>query len=861
MGNSAKGAATILTVGGDNSSSTFGGAISDLWPVNHSATGGLTKAGSGTLVLTGSSSFSGPTVVSNGTLRLNGGMYGFGGNGSGWTLNDSTGGNPVTIAGNVATLTTADASEANAMWYNTPLPVVGSPWTATFTYTNLTGNGADGGAFVLQTSGTNALGNDGGAKGLNGTNGLYSPLTNSAAIVWNIYSGNGGSKVNYLTGGNASPSTATGNGVNLDSTAPVNITLAYNGTSALYLTAVQGANSWSQTYSVALGSALNNPVNGTAYVGFVGGTGGVDAQQQISNFSFTGNGSLGSVLSATSPVQLAAGAVLDLNGGYQPVGSLSGGGTLTNSNAALAATVAVGGDNTSQTFSGVLTSAVPGNLALAKIGSGTQTLSGSNNFAGGTTVGGGVLRMGNSQALGPAGGSLTISGGTLDMNGNSLTVSPLGGIYGAISSSSGTAAVLTANQASGIGTYGGVLANGGGTLGFTKTGGGMLLLSGYNSYSGPTLVSGGTLRLYNGASGFGGNGSGWNVNDSTGGYPVSVSGDAATLTTANNSEANAIWLDRPLAVVGGPWTAKFTYTNLSGDGADGGAFVLQTNGLGALGNNGGAKGLNGTNGSYSTLTHSAAIVWNIYSGNGGSELSYLTGGNATPTTSTTSSGVNLDAMTPVNFTLSYNGTSALYLTAVQGSSSWTQTYSVALGTALNNPANGLAYVGFVGGTGGVNADQQISNFSFSSNFGNILPAASPVQLAAGAVLDVNGQNQTIGSLHGAGLLTNSNTSQVATLVAGDDNSSQTFSGSINSAVPANLALIKIGSGSQTLGGVDTFTGPATVQGGVLRLRAAGAMHGAVAVTAGTLDAGGFAQTIQSLLMSAGGAWTCQLAIC
>ena len=395
------------------------------------------------------------------------------------------------------------------------------------------------------------------------------------------------------------------------------------------------------------------------------------------------------------------------------------------------------------------------------------------------------------------------------------------------------------------------LAGGGGTLGFIKTGGGTLLLSGYNTYSGPTLISNGTLRLYNGVAGFGGSGSGWNLNDSTGGYPVTVSGDVLTLTTSNNSEANAMWFDRPLAVVGGPWTAKFTYTNLSSNGADGGAFVLQTNGPGALGNNGGAKGLNGANGSYAPLSHSAAIVWNIYSGNGGSEVNCLTGGNASPTTAT-GNGVNLDATTPVNFTLSCDGTSALYLTAIQGSNSWTQTYSVALGSALNNPANGLAYVGFVGGTGGVNAEQQISNFSFSSNFGNILPAASAVQMAAGRPLDINGQYQTVGSLSGAGTLTNSNASLAATLVVGGDNTSQTFAGVLASAVPANLALIKIGSGAQTLSGADTYIGPTTVQGGTLRLRAAVAVRGAVAVTAGTLDISGFAQTIQSLSMSAGG---------
>ena len=105
-------------------------------------------------------------------------------------------------------------------------------------------------------------------------------------------------------------------------------------------------------------------------------------------FSFSGN-----VLPATSAVQIAAGALLDINGGGQIIGSLSGAGTLTNSNAAMASALTMGSDNTSQTFSGVLTAAPPANLALIKIGSGTQTLSGPSTYTGGTTIGGGGLLL------------------------------------------------------------------------------------------------------------------------------------------------------------------------------------------------------------------------------------------------------------------------------------------------------------------------------------------------------------------------------------------------------------------------------------------------------------------------------------
>ena len=62
-GNVTLGAAT-LTTGNDNTSTTFSGAIS--------GTGGLTKSGAGTLLLTGISTYTGATTVNAGTLSVNG---------------------------------------------------------------------------------------------------------------------------------------------------------------------------------------------------------------------------------------------------------------------------------------------------------------------------------------------------------------------------------------------------------------------------------------------------------------------------------------------------------------------------------------------------------------------------------------------------------------------------------------------------------------------------------------------------------------------------------------------------------------------------------------------------------------------
>jgi autotransporter-associated beta strand protein/YVTN family beta-propeller protein len=57
-----------LTVGGDNTSTTFAGGIS--------GTGGITKIGAGTLVLSGTNSYTGATKVSAGTLTVNGSLVG-----------------------------------------------------------------------------------------------------------------------------------------------------------------------------------------------------------------------------------------------------------------------------------------------------------------------------------------------------------------------------------------------------------------------------------------------------------------------------------------------------------------------------------------------------------------------------------------------------------------------------------------------------------------------------------------------------------------------------------------------------------------------------------------------------------------
>ena len=67
---------TTLALGGDNSSSSFNGIISQVSATAGQGKGSLVKTGTGTFTLSGTHTFTGPTVVSNGTLRLIGALSG-----------------------------------------------------------------------------------------------------------------------------------------------------------------------------------------------------------------------------------------------------------------------------------------------------------------------------------------------------------------------------------------------------------------------------------------------------------------------------------------------------------------------------------------------------------------------------------------------------------------------------------------------------------------------------------------------------------------------------------------------------------------------------------------------------------------
>ena len=130
-----------------------------------------------------------------------------------------------------------------------------------------------------------------------------------------------------------------------------------------------------------------------------------------------------------------------------------------------------------------------GSGTLTKEDSGTLTLSGVNTYTGSTTINGGTISIDADSGLGAAPGSataghLTLNGGTLHSSAD-FTMNANRGI--ALGTSHGTINVDGSRTL----TYGGIIA---GSNNLTKSGDGILLLSGANTYSGDTIISDGTLQ-------------------------------------------------------------------------------------------------------------------------------------------------------------------------------------------------------------------------------------------------------------------------------------------------------------------------------------------------------------------------------
>ncbi|MEI6486416.1 MAG: autotransporter-associated beta strand repeat-containing protein [Sphingomonadales bacterium] len=400
--------------------------------------GGLSKIGSGNLVLNGANLYGGGTAITAGTVTV--------GSNTALGTGTVTMANGTTLANNTNNLVVANAfSIGNA--------------TVDTGANRFTLSGAIAGAGQLTKAGSGTLVLNGANAYTGGTAltaGTIIIGTNSALGTGTLAMADGttlSSGVSGLVVGNAVALTGRDTINTGDGTLTLNGVISGSGT----LVKTGGANSNNAT---VLGNLVLNGANSF--------TGGIDLQQGtiiVGNNTALGTGTLA------------------YNG--QGTRVISGVNNLVIANA-----ISLGANNSfnnpwdTQGFTTTLNGTISGAGAFAKFGTGTLILGGNNSYSGGTDLLAGAVQVGTNTALGT--GNLNMRAGTtLRAGADTLTLA------NTISTNAGTETVDTQGFTL---TLGGVI-SGAGTI--SKMGSGNLILTGSNSYSGGTSLTAGRLTVTN----------------------------------------------------------------------------------------------------------------------------------------------------------------------------------------------------------------------------------------------------------------------------------------------------------------------------------------------------------------------------
>ena len=470
-----------LTIGGDNTDSTFDGVISE--------TGSIVKTGSGRLALTNNNTYTGATTVSGGFLRIS----------DAGALGNATGDTTVSTGG------TLELTNGISVASDESLTLSGTGNGGVGALRNVSGSNTWAGAVDLDAAAT--IASDAGTLTISGT------VDNDAFLL--TVEGAGDTTISGVisdTGG---------------------LTKAGNGTLSL---SGGAANTYGGITTVDAGTVILNKTAGDAIAGnlTIGDGAGTDTVQL----------SAANQIADTSAVTVNASGVFDLNDSDETIGSLAGvsgaqvtlgtGGDLTvgdATNTTFAGVISETGNVTKQGS---------GRLTL----SGNNTYTGATNVNGGflQISNAGALGDATGNTAVSTGGSLELTSGILIAAGESLTLSGSGnGGVGALRNVSGSntwsdavdldAAATIASDAGTL-TISGTVDNdaflltvdGAGdttissvisdTGGLTKTGSGRLTLSGNNTYTGTTNVNGGFLQISNAGA----------LGDATGDTTVSTGG-------------------------------------------------------------------------------------------------------------------------------------------------------------------------------------------------------------------------------------------------------------------------------------------------------------------------------------------------
>ena len=605
-----------------------------------------------------------------------------------------------------------------------------------------------------------------------GTNTISAPVNLAGSETWSV--ADAGSVLNV--------SGSIGGGFNLSTSS----------SSGLGKIIFSGANSYSGTTSVLSGILnIQNPdaLDGTTGVTVSNGgalqlQGGISTtlESYLTTLNGAGVSSAGALENVsgsntyTGSINLGSNTTIGSDSGFLFLNDQNTGTITANSNT-LTLTGAGNGE----------ISAVIDSGALVKTGTGTWTLDAQNTYAGGTTVSAGTLQVGSTSGFlgnvagtfGNSSGSLTVTAGTVDLNGQILNVGNFsGGATGNVTNSSGNAAILKISPTT-PGTFAGSISNGAGTVELDQLGAVVTTLSGANSYTGGTFINAGALKITNNSA--------LGTGASTSTSQVTVASGAALQLSGGITTTVGVPLS--LTGTGIASSPSGALENVIGSNTFTGPITLS--GATSIGSDAGTLNLS----SGATIGGSGALTF-VGSGNGNIAGAISTGVTALTVNSSGTWTLSSAANTYTGPTSVLNGTLAFTSAAVLSHSS-----SITLGSSTANTTADLTYAG---------SGETINN-----------------------ALTINGSQTVVLGNTGSGAVNYSATptfgAGVKTLVLG--NATDTVGGSIGgiSNGSGTTSLTKQGvyssatNSTWTLTGSNTYTGQTTVSGGVLQVASISAL--------------------------------------
>ncbi len=479
---------------------------------------------------------------------------------------------------------------------------------------------------------------------------------------------------------------------------------------------------------------------------------------------------------------------------------------------------------------------------------------------------------------------MTVNAGTLDLGGNSQAVTNLNGLAGVVTSSVPGAITLTVNPTA-ASNFGGTLKNGAGTLSLAMNGPGLLTLSGINTYSGGTVLSGGTLDITNAAS-LGTSSGGLSLGAATlevsgivsSGRNLTLTSSAATISVDGSqsfSNSGTISGAGGLTLTGqGLLTLAGSNTFTGNVAISGGTVQLINPGNGAYS----GLGNPGTAGRIISINQGGTLSLNVPNGNafgnGAQTPAFATVINGGQLVETAYGNTCLNTVTLNGGTMTANGPTSVFTAyevagtvTVGGSSASTinGTGGVSLGTYAANGYQTTFNVGLTGpgGTVSSNPDLTIStpltNSAGNSNSTGLNKTGPGILLLTGAdtftgamtisngtlelgnplalqnsplaynlpnslVFATGNTTYTLGGLSGSAnlALTGLDSNPVGLNINGASGSSSTYSGALSGAGSLSNA-----GGTLFLSNSNTsFTGPINVTGGALFLNNTGVLPSA-----------------------------------